>query len=109
MTWKNLTVDEIAGSAKEQSIAITQVDNVTQQHAATAEGTASAAQGLNREVKSTHSSVNDLLAMVGAVAAATTAAQNHRNTARQNPCRSEGRTRAASARGGQQRGRHDPV
>jgi methyl-accepting chemotaxis protein len=71
----NITVSEIVGSTKEQSIAIsqvneaiTQVDNVTQQNAATAEETAAASEELNSEVKEMRSSVNGLLAMVGGVA-----------------------------------------
>jgi len=70
----NITISEIVGSTKEQSIAITQVneaislvDNVTQQNAATAEETASCSEELNSEVKTMRGSVNDLLIMVGGV------------------------------------------
>lgn len=68
----NTTVSEIAGSAKEQAIAIaqvnsaiTQVDNVTQQNSATAGETASASEELNGQVKEMRVSVQELLAMVG--------------------------------------------
>jgi methyl-accepting chemotaxis protein len=68
----NVTVSEIAGSTKEQAIAIgqvnnaiTQVDSVTQQNAATAEETASASEELNTQVKDMRASVEGLLAMVG--------------------------------------------
>ncbi len=71
----NITVSEIVGSTKEQSLAIaqvngaiTQVDTVTQQNAATAEETAAASEELNSEVKEMRGSVNGLLAMVGGVA-----------------------------------------
>ena len=68
----NTTVGEIAGSTKEQAIAIsqvndaiTQVDNVTQQNAATAEATSAASQQLNAQVQEMRASVQELLAMVG--------------------------------------------
>ena len=71
----NITVGEIVGSTKEQAIAIgqvneaiTQVDNVTQQNAATAEEAASSSQELNSEVSSMRGTVNELLAMVGGAA-----------------------------------------
>lgn len=68
----DITIGEIVGSTKEQSVAInqvneaiSQVDNVTQQNAATAEETASASAELNHEVKEMRCSVNELLVMVG--------------------------------------------
>jgi methyl-accepting chemotaxis protein len=68
----NITVSEIAGSTKEQAIAIkqvtdaiTQVDTVTQQNAATAEESASVSEELNSQVKDMWASVQELLAMVG--------------------------------------------
>lgn len=68
----NITVGEIAGSAKEQAIAISQVnsaisqiDAVTQQNAAAAEQTASASAELNGLVRDMRGSILDLMTMVG--------------------------------------------
>ena len=73
----NTAVSEIAGSSKEQSIAIaqvnsaiTQVDSVTQQNAATAEETASASQELGIQVKDMRQVVDDLMTLVGTSAKA---------------------------------------
>ncbi|MDD5758186.1 MAG: methyl-accepting chemotaxis protein [Desulfobulbaceae bacterium] len=68
----NVTVGEIAGSTKEQAVAISQVnsaicqvDTITQQNAATAEETASASADLNAQVANIRLSVQELLVMVG--------------------------------------------
>ncbi|MBU4152008.1 MAG: CZB domain-containing protein [Proteobacteria bacterium] len=68
----NITVGEIVNSTKEQAVAIsqvnsaiTQIDTITQQNAATAEESASATEELNLQVHGMRESVLELLSMVG--------------------------------------------
>ena len=72
-------VGEIAAASTEQSqgieqvnIAVTEMDKVTQQNAATAEESASASEELNAQAEEMKSFVADLAAMVGGDAAVTT-------------------------------------